>query len=145
MNQPTLVYPVIFSEFNDDGHYYTVTSPNIPGMVTQGDTLVDAAKETIDAIATMLDGNPYPKAQDPTNWQLDENQRVFYVSVDMAEWYREKNEWLNRKTVRRSITVPEYLNEFAKEHHINVSRLTTDALKHERDLQINDSQFISHA
>lgn len=145
MNQPTLVYPVIFSEFNDDGHYYTVTSPNIPGMVTQGDTLVDAAKEAIDAIATMLDGNPYPKAQDPTNWQLDENQRVFYVSVDMAEWYREKNEWLNRKTVRRSITVPEYLNEFAKEHHINVSRLTTDALKHERDLQINDSQFISHA
>lgn len=145
MSEPTLVYPVIFSEFNDDGHYYTVTSPNIPGMITQGDTIVEAAKEAIDAIATMLDGTDYPKPQDPTNWELQENQRINFVTVDMPEWYRQKNEWLNRKTVRRSITVPEYLNDFAKEHHINVSRLTTDALKRERDLQTDHPQILSHA
>lgn len=34
-----LMYPVIVSEHNDDGHYYVVTSPNIKGMVTQGDTI----------------------------------------------------------------------------------------------------------
>ena len=38
-----LIYPVIISEYHDDGHYYVATSPHIPGMVTQGDTFSEAA------------------------------------------------------------------------------------------------------
>lgn len=29
-----IVYPIIVSESDDDGHYFVATSPNIPGMVT---------------------------------------------------------------------------------------------------------------
>lgn len=36
MKQDVLNYPVILTEYTDDGHYYVVTSPNIPGMVTDG-------------------------------------------------------------------------------------------------------------
>ena len=33
-------YPVIVEEFNDeDGHYYVAISPNIKGLVTDGDTI----------------------------------------------------------------------------------------------------------
>ncbi len=35
--------------YNDDGHYYVVTSPNI-GMVTQGGPLEDAVYWTEDAM-----------------------------------------------------------------------------------------------
>lgn len=100
MRHSTLVYPVIFSEFNDDGHYYTVTSPNLPGMITQADTLTEAQTEAVDAIATMLDGNNYPQRQNSTHWQLESNQQVHLITVDMAAWYHEKNEYL--KSVYRT-------------------------------------------
>lgn len=125
-----LIYPVIMTENHDeDGHYFTVTSPNIPGMVTEGDTRIDAANEAVDAIATMLDGEDYPVPQDATEWTLEPNQTVAYIPVDMIAWYREKERALKHKTVRRTITVPEYLNDFAKREHVNVSRIATEALE----------------
>ncbi|KPD34429.1 type II toxin-antitoxin system HicB family antitoxin [Pediococcus acidilactici] len=122
-----LMYPVIISEYNDDGHYYVVTSPNIKGMVTQGDTLEDAVYWAEDAIGTMLDGEKsYPKVQDPSNWKLNKNDRLVYITVDMSKWLKK-----NSKTVKKTITVPEYLNEMAKEQNINVSRVASEALKRE--------------
>lgn len=121
------MYPVIISEYNDDGHYYVVTSPNIKGMVTQGDTLEDAVYWAEDAIGTMLDGEKsYPKIQDPSNWKLNKNDRLVYITVDMSKWLKK-----NSKTVKKTITVPEYLNEMAKEQNINVSRVASEALKRE--------------
>ncbi|WP_125708286.1 type II toxin-antitoxin system HicB family antitoxin [Lacticaseibacillus porcinae] len=99
MTEPTLVYPVIITESNDDGHYFTVTCPNISGMVTQGDTLVEAKKAALDAIATMIDGTDYPQPQDPTNWRLEANECVVYITVDMAQWYREKQDWLTGQPI----------------------------------------------
>ncbi|MCQ0050449.1 type II toxin-antitoxin system HicB family antitoxin [Pediococcus acidilactici] len=121
------MYPVIISEYNDDGHYYVVTSPNIKGMVTQGDTFEDAVYWAEDAIGTMLDGEKsYPKVQDPSNWKLNKNDRLVYITVDMSKWLKK-----NSKTVKKTITVPEYLNEMAKEQNINVSRVASEALKRE--------------
>ena len=121
-----IVYPVIIKEYNDeDGHYFVATSPNIKGMVTQGSTLNEAAYFSEDAIATMIsDEKNYPEPMDPTEWELTENEKVVVVSVNM-------NQWLNKhgKTVRKNITIPEDLNNWAKENNINVSRVTTDALR----------------
>lgn len=126
-----LIYPVIISEYHDDGHYYVATSPNIPGMVTQGDTFSDAAYWAEDAIATMLDGQAsYPKVQDPRSWDLKSNDRLVYITVDLNKWLHK-----NSKTIKKTITVPEYLSVMAKEQNINVSQLTTKALKAELGIQ----------
>lgn len=78
-----LTYPAIISEYDDDGHYFVVTSPNIQGMVTQGDTLSDAEYRAKDALATMLEGETeFPQVQDPVEWNLKDNQRVIYISID---------------------------------------------------------------
>lgn len=120
-----VMYPVIISERNDDGHYFVATSPNIPGMVTQGDTFLNAAYWAEDAIATMLDGETaYPKVQDPSNWKLAANERLVYITVDMNKWLKK-----NAKTIKKTITVPEYLSKMAKEQNINVSKVASDALK----------------
>lgn len=120
-----LTYPIIAQENNDeDGHYFVGFSPNVPGMVTQGDTLVELVDNAEDAIATMLDGEAYPEVQNPKKWHLQDNESVVYITVNMAAWIGR-----NSKKVKRSITVPEYLNEMAKERKINVSRVTTDALE----------------
>lgn len=70
------------------------------------------------------DEKEYPQPQDPTKWKLESNQKIIYVSVDMQKWLETKS-----KTIRRTITVPKYLNDLAKANHINVSGLTTAALK----------------
>lgn len=134
MKDEILVYPTIFTENNDeDGHYFTVTSPNISGMVTEGDTREAAAVEAYDAIATMLDGEEYPPVQNPSTWQLETNESIVYITVNMTQWHLEKARALRTKTVRRTITLPEYLNDLAKERGVNVSRITAEAL--ERALQ----------
>ncbi|WP_407894732.1 hypothetical protein [Lacticaseibacillus sp. N501-2] len=89
--QGSLIYPVIMHEINDaDGHYFTATSPNIPGMVIQGDNRDDTAAEAINAIATLLDGEPYPGVQDPTTWHLEPNETIAYIPVNMTRWLEEK-------------------------------------------------------
>lgn len=105
MTGKRIVYPIIVSEYDDDGHYFVATSPNIPGMVTQGDTLSDVVYWAEDAIATMIAGEEYPP-QDPTDWPLKKNERVVFVSVNMVQWLKKHS-----KTVRKNITIPDYLND----------------------------------
>lgn len=125
--ESTLIYPVIMAEHDDeDGYAVTVSSPNIPGMHTEGKDFSEAAYWSVDAIATMLDGkDEYPEPADTKDWILADNERVVYVPVDMKNWYRQNMS----QTIKRSVTVPEYLNEMAKESNINVSRLLTEALE----------------
>ncbi|MCH4169606.1 MAG: type II toxin-antitoxin system HicB family antitoxin [Lactobacillus sp.] len=132
MKTKLLIYPVIITDVTDEsGHYFTVDSPNIPGMHTDGDDLPTAVHSGIDAIATMLDGiatKDLPKVQDPRKWSLATNQFVTYITVDMGQWQLEKQRALKTKTVRRSITIPEYLDDLAKARKVNVSRIATKAL-----------------
>nr|WP_278769656.1 type II toxin-antitoxin system HicB family antitoxin [Limosilactobacillus mucosae] len=86
MKQDILNYPVILTEYTDDGHYYVVTSPNISGMVTDGKNITEAITHVEDATATMLDGIDYPAVQDPKLWKLNANQEVAWVTVNMTKW-----------------------------------------------------------
>jgi len=131
MKQEILAYPVILTEYNDDGHYYVVTSPNIPGMVTDGNTIAEALIHAEDAMATMLDGTNYPAVQDPKLWELKDNQLISWVTVNMTKWHSRYG-----KTVRRNITIPKGLNDWAKENKINVSKVATDALRELQESKI---------
>lgn len=125
MKDNILIYPVIVTECNDEaGHYYGVTSPNIQGMVTDGKTLTEAIEHAEDAIATMISDTEYPAAQDPRSWELEENDSIMWVTVNMRRWLNDYG-----KTVRRNVTIPESLNEWAKLNNVNVSKVTTEALK----------------
>ncbi|KGO32555.1 type II toxin-antitoxin system HicB family antitoxin (plasmid) [Oenococcus alcoholitolerans] len=123
MRKDQLIYPVIISEYFDDGHYYVVTSPNLEGLVTQGDSLQEAVLNAQDAIATLLQGEEYPTVQDPKNWTLEDTDRVAWITVDMSDWLKK-----NTRTVKRSITIPKYLDDLARKNSTNVSRVATEAL-----------------
>lgn len=102
-----------------------ITTPNIPGVVTQGNSLDEAAYNAEDAIATMIaDQKDYPKPQDPTGWQLGKDDRLVYVAVNMTQWRKKYG-----RMVRKSITIPGYLADWAKENNVNVSRVASDALR----------------
>ncbi|MFC6289035.1 type II toxin-antitoxin system HicB family antitoxin [Levilactobacillus angrenensis] len=123
--QTKLVYPIIAQENDDaDGHYFVGFTPNLPGVVTHGGTLVDLVINAEDAIATMLDGESYPAVQDPRKWTLQANESIIYVTVDITAWQRR-----NARKVRRTIAVPQYLSEMVDQRKIDVSRLTIEALE----------------
>lgn len=131
MGDVYLIYPTIFHEMSDEsGRYFSVDSPNIDGMVTDGRTRAEAAMNAVDAIATMLDGEKFPAPQDPSNWQLAENESVVYVTVNMSQWQREKAQYqIAQRKVRVNITIPEHLRDEARAKRINISKLTTEVLE----------------
>lgn len=77
-----LKYPVILTEYNDEsGHYYVVTSPNLQGLVTYGETVRKALHNAQDAILCLLDGEEYPEVQNPHDWKLEDKQEIFWVPL----------------------------------------------------------------
>lgn len=119
-----VLYPVILEPEEKD---VFVQVPDIQGGFTQGKDVFDAIEMAKDVIGNLLeDINPenYPKASDPKDIKLEDGQQLVYVDVDMREFKRKYP-----RTVRRNVTIPEYLNVMAKNKKINVSKFLSDALE----------------
>lgn len=129
----TLMYPVIFTATHDDKDTYLVYIPDIDGM-TEGYGLEDAYHMARDYMGcTFYDKEDalIPKASSITDIDVSKgtfsNAGESFVSiVDFdLDAYRRK---MNKKSVRRNVSIPEWLNKAADDAHINVSRVLQDAL-----------------
>lgn len=69
-------------------------------------------------MATMLDLQGYPRVQDPTKWKLEKKQQISWVKVNMTKWRSKYS-----KTVRRNISLPEDLNNWAKKIKLMYQKL----------------------
>ena len=70
-----VLYPAIFDNRDNDGSY-TVTFPDVPDTVTDGETLTEAFKNAPDALAVALPD--YKKYPTPTPIeQVQKNIQVF--------------------------------------------------------------------
>lgn len=89
-NDHLVQYPIIIQECNDkSGHYYVATSPNLQGLVTDGNTEKEVLINSQDAIATLLDiAESVPKVQNPNKWHLKPNQQVRWVTTNLSLWQR---------------------------------------------------------
>ncbi len=123
-----LVYPALFSPW-DEGDGYTVEFPDLPGCVTEGDSLADAMEMAQDAasgwvLGELEDGNPIPKASSPTSIPHGDDEFLSVVVLNM-DVYAEKH---GKRAVRKNLTIPAWLNTFAEKQHVNFSQVLTDAL-----------------
>lgn len=123
-----LVYPAVFSPC-EEGPGFTVTVPDLPGCVTEGDTLAEAILMGEDAASGwVLDelesGNPVPAASSPESVPVAPGEFVSLLALDMDS-YAEK---YGQKAVRKNLTIPAWLNTFAEQHSVNFSKVLTDAL-----------------
>ena len=123
-----LVYPVILHP-EDQG--YSVEIPDIDnGTWTQGDNMKDALLMAQDAIGIMLDDKTeYPESTDLEDIETKANDIKTVVYIDMEEYRRN-----NPKTVRKNVTVPEYLVVLGKKKNINFSAVLTEALKNKLEM-----------
>lgn len=127
-----LVYPVVFTKLEDGGYMAYVPDLQIN---TQGEDLPEAISMARDAIGLVgidmeNDGKPFPAPSNNVEHPAD--AIVSLVDVDLLA-YRRANE---RKTVRRNVTLPSWLNAAANEAGLNVSAILQAALKQRLDISI---------
>lgn len=123
-----LLYPACFYP---DEEGYVVTVPDLPGCVTQGDTLEEAVEMAIDAASGWVldeieNGEKPPKASRPEEVNPNEYPDGFVnlLLLDMDS-YAEK---YGAKAVRKNCTIPAWLNAAAEKAGINFSQVLQEAL-----------------
>lgn len=123
-----LIYPAIFYPF-EEGEGYTVEVPDLPGCVSEGDTLADAILMGTDAASGWVldeleDGNPIPAASSTSELHPEEGGIVNLLVLDMDS-YAEK---YGNKAVRKNITIPAYMETYAERHGLSLSKVMQDAI-----------------
>jgi len=122
------IYPAIFTK--EKNGLYSVIFPDLEGCYTSGDDLGDAIYMASDVLAfTLYDYEknkktiPVPSPLD--SFKLKKGEFVNLIACDTLE-YQKRN---NNKSVKKTLTIPEWLNEAAMEQNINFSQVLQDALK----------------
>ena len=139
------IYPACFFREADGG--YSVVFPDLNYLATQGETLEMAMEMAVDCLAGYLytcqkDGDEIPKPSKLSDissakvaQELDPDAPagesfVNMVSVDVKAYAKEHFE----KSVKKTLSIPAWLNAAAIEHNINFSQLHQEALKKELHL-----------
>lgn len=131
-NSTLTVYPAIFTKQNDDGEYFLVDFIDLKNCTTYGRTLQEAFYMAQDAMGLFLDNElSYPTpTTDFNNIKLEKNQFISFVNIDMDE-YRKK---FNNRSVKKTLTIPEWLNTLSEKNNINFSQVLQEALKEKLDI-----------
>lgn len=124
-----LIYPACFYPCINKKGAYTVEVPDLPGCVSEGNTLAEAILMATDAAAGWIldeleDNKPIPPASPLENIVPEANGFVNLLALDM-DVYSEK---YGDKAVRKNLTIPAWLNTFAENNNINFSKVLQDAL-----------------
>lgn len=122
------VYPAIFQPELLGG--YSVSFPDLPGCFTEADSMeaaVDMAKDAVGIYLTQLesDGHPAPAASDPAGIRPDDKCFVALIDMDMLA-YKQKHD---NKAVKKTLTIPQWLNTLAEREGVNFSNILQAALK----------------
>ena len=123
------MYPAIYHDAENGG--YWVSFPDFKGAFTQGRTLEETYDMCIDCLGLALSTwdeaseGPVPAPSDLKSIHAAEGEHVVLIQFDMDEYYRK----LNKKPVKKTLTIPRWLNELAVEKGINFSATLTQALK----------------
>lgn len=125
--QQRYIYPAVFHPEADDG--YSVTIPDLDGCFTEGDTLEEALYMAWDACAGWINlaiknGEEIPSASAIKDIKVSGDDFVNYVAVDLGEWRRK----VNNSVVRRTVSLPAWLNDLAQERKVNCSKVLQEAL-----------------
>lgn len=133
------MYPACFFHENDS---YSVVFPDLNFLATQGDSFEEAMEMAVDCLAGYLhtckmDGDSVPtpsnlsdinpetvaKEIDPQSPMCE--AVVNMVAVDVDSYAKEHFE----KSVKKTLSIPAWLNAAALEQNINFSQVLQEALK----------------
>lgn len=122
-----LFYPAFFHKAEEGGFW--VSFPDIPECFSEGNDMEQAYRMVTEALGLALidrekrqEEIPIPSKIDAL--EMDKDAVLVIVEFDM-EAYKKKH---NSKAVKKTLTIPEWLNEEAMKMGINFSQVLQEAL-----------------
>ncbi len=127
MAKERYIYPAIFS-YDADG--ISVEFPDLPGCVTTGDSDREALAMAREATALHLYGLEHEDVEIPKPSAIQQivtgsNQAIVLVEAWMPP-FRDEMAW---RSVKKTLTIPKWLDDMARESRVNYSHILQDALK----------------
>lgn len=126
-------YPVILQK-EEKG--YSVWAADIDGCNSYGETVTEALEMIKEALGLCIEvyvekGKDIPEPSVPEIIKLENGQ---FVAIAEFDWIEYQKKYCS-KAVKKTLTIPMYLNELAEKEHINFSSVLREAL--ENRLHIN--------
>lgn len=117
------IYPAIIH--NEDGSYW-IEFPDLEGCNTMGNTLEETMANAQEALGLYLAsleevGQDLPHPSSISD--IDTNEVTSYVCVDLNKYRR------STRSVKKTLSLPEWLAEEAEKHHLSLSKVLQDGLK----------------
>lgn len=121
-----LFYPAIFHAAEEGGFW--VNFPDIPECMTQGDDMTQAYEMSVEALGLALtsleaENRILPIASRPDEIKVSDGFLVV-IEFDMLEYKRRHNS----RAVKKTLSIPEWLNEEAMKMGVNFSQVLQEAL-----------------
>ena len=120
-------YPAVFTPEEDGG--FSIKFPDLEGCYTCGDDMVDSIAMAEDALALVLyeyekDGREIPFPSSESSISLSDNEFINFIACDTLEYRK----MYNNRSVKKTLTIPEWLNEAAVAMDLNFSQDLQEAL-----------------
>ena len=122
------VYPAVFTPEKEGG--YSIYFPDIEGCFTQGEDLADGMAMAADVLCLTLygleeDGLPIPAPSAVNDISHSPDEFVTLVACDTIEYRK----FYDNKAVKKTLSIPSWLNDMAERNGINFSGVLQEALK----------------
>ena len=117
-------YPAIFHK--EDGAYW-VEFPDLPGCQTVGESIGEVMEEAQEALGLYLaslieDEEEINPASDIKSIVAEDDSFTSLVTCDLNQYVR------SAKAVKKTLTIPDWLNNLAEKNSINFSQTLQKAL-----------------
>lgn len=127
MKKDRYIYPAVFS-YEDDG--ISIEFPDLPGCLTCGDTTEEALKNAKEAMELYMygleeDGEDIPSPTEIKNIKIGANETIVLIDV----WMVPVRDYMENRAIKKTLTIPKWLNEMAEENGVNFSHILQNALK----------------
>ncbi len=120
-----LFYPAVFHK-EDEGFW--VSFPDFPECLTEGDDMESAYEMAVEALGLAItsresEKEAIPKPSDPSTIDA-EGGTILVVNFDMMDYLKKHNS----RAVKKTLSIPEWLNEAATSMGVNFSQVLQEAL-----------------
>lgn len=127
------VYPAVFTE---ERCGYSICFPDLENCFTSAETLGEGIKMANDVLCLTLyemeqAGETIPTPSSIRDIQVGTNEFVNFIPCDTVEYRK----FFDNKAVKKTLSIPSWLNDMAERADINFSATLQTALKQQLNIQ----------
>lgn len=120
-------YPALFHKAEESGFW--LSFPDLPECFTQGDNMTECYEMAVEALGLALECREkeydiIPAASDPSEIAVDKDTFLAVIEFDMLTYKKRTSS----RAVKKTLSIPEWLNEAALALDINFSQVIQEAL-----------------